>query len=178
MPRSSKNRRTDLKWRCCDPNLLLMFISFAFCCSSHVQEIASLRALLDLPCPDDVTVYRFLRGHKFDQMTAAKQLNHTLHWRKQYGLDELRKKAEKMEQKQFPFADKVLAVHPHKSVKTQRRGEVSVVPLHLRSLIALASACLLRSQHQPRCGSQRPAAQCGATRSRESLPVSELGSGG
>ena len=74
-----------------------------------------MRALLSLPCPDDVQVYRFLRGHKFDVKTAAKQLNHTLAWRQQFGLDELRKKAEKLTQKQFPFADKVLAVHPHKS---------------------------------------------------------------
>jgi hypothetical protein len=61
-------------------------------------------------------LYRFLRGHKFDQGQAAKHLNHTLTWRKQHKLDELRKKAEKLEQKQFPFAEKVLAVHPHKSV--------------------------------------------------------------
>ena len=81
------------------------------------QELADLRALLTLPCPDDLLAYRFLRGHKFDLPVAAKHLQHTLDMRKEVGLDALRVKAEKIEQKQFPFADKVLAVHPHTSVE-------------------------------------------------------------
>ena len=88
----------------------------------RLQELASLRALLTLPCPDDIMAYRFLRGHKFDLPVAAKHLQHTLDMRKEVGLDALRVKAEKLKQKQFPFADKVLAVHPHKSVDSRGTG--------------------------------------------------------
>lgn len=89
--------------------------SLCVCAAPLWQELADLRALLTLPCPDDLLAYRFLRGHKFDLPVAAKHLQHTLDMRKEVGLDALRVKAEKIEQKQFPFADKVLAVHPHTS---------------------------------------------------------------
>jgi hypothetical protein len=82
-------------------------------CLSPFQRIAALRVLLSLPCPDDVICYRFLRGHKFNLAVAAQHLNQTLAWRKENNLDELRVKAERVTQQQYPFADKVLAVHPH-----------------------------------------------------------------
>lgn len=84
------------------------------------QELAGVRALLTLPCTDDVIVYRFLRGHKFSVTKAAAKLNSTLAWRAETGLDELRAKAEKLTQRQFPHAERVLRVHPHKSVMHTR----------------------------------------------------------
>ena len=66
-----------------------------------------------------MTVYRFLRGHKLDVKVAAQHLEATLKWRQENKLDEIREKAAKLTQKQYPYADKVLAVHPHWSVKVE-----------------------------------------------------------
>jgi len=79
----------------------------------HAEPLAAVRALLSIPCDDDVTVYRFLRGHKMNVSVAAQHLNATLKWRQENKLDAIRAKAEKLTQRQFPFAEKVLAVHPH-----------------------------------------------------------------
>lgn len=90
----------------------------------YASDLATLRTLLAAStpprvCTDDLTCYRFLRGHAFDHAVAAKHLESTLAWREAHGLDALRKRAEKMEQRAFPHADKVLAVHPHNIIHGQ-----------------------------------------------------------
>jgi len=62
---------------------------------------------------DDVIVYRFLKGYRFNVQKAADALNRALKFRKQYKTWEIREKARNMKQSEFPYADKVLAVHPH-----------------------------------------------------------------
>jgi len=42
--------------------------------------------------PDELYVYRFLRGYQFDIDQASAALNASLKWRKEYGADAIREK--------------------------------------------------------------------------------------
>jgi hypothetical protein len=80
----------------------------------HAAALGEVRArLVEGREDDDVIVYRFLRGYKFDVARAAEALNRTLRFRRERGLDAIRARAKDMTQEQFPFADKMMAAHPH-----------------------------------------------------------------
>lgn len=102
-----------------------MFEDLADVSVRYAADLAAVRSILAAAtpprsCDDDLFCYRFLRGHKFDHAVAAKHLESTLAWREEHGLDSLRRKAEKMDQRSFPHADKVLAVHPHNIIHGQQ----------------------------------------------------------
>eukprot|EP01006_Ploeotia_vitrea_P011780 TRINITY_DN31290_c0_g1_i1.p1 TRINITY_DN31290_c0_g1~~TRINITY_DN31290_c0_g1_i1.p1 ORF type:complete len:423 (-),score=209.23 TRINITY_DN31290_c0_g1_i1:61-1155(-) len=73
---------------------------------------------------DDVVVYRFLRGYKFDVDAAARALDKSIKFRKEMGCAAIREKAKDMHMREFPFADRMLAGHPHNiHHKFDKRGQ-------------------------------------------------------
>jgi len=93
------------------------------------KELDSLRAqLIDVPSDshavDDICLYRFLKGWKFDEVKAAQQMNLMLQFRKEHKLDGLRARAAAESQSDFPFYDKFTRAHPHNTHHgTDRMGQ-------------------------------------------------------
>lgn len=81
------------------------------------KEIDRIRAqLTDATSPtmmDDITIYRILRGWKFDEAKAVQIANDTIKFRKELKLDTLRPVARLETQRQFPHYDKFVRCHPH-----------------------------------------------------------------
>ena len=58
----------------------------------YQEQIGAVKRGIDssFAPPDDVVVYRYLRGHRFNVDTATKQLNATLQWRRENDIDSIR----------------------------------------------------------------------------------------
>jgi phosphatidylinositol/phosphatidylcholine transfer protein len=65
-----------------------------------------------------------LRGHKFDIPKAAQKLDASIKFRFDNNLPELRKKAEKIQQTEFPHYDRLIKCYPHNiHHKTDKKGQ-------------------------------------------------------
>jgi hypothetical protein len=79
------------------------------------KELDAMRAAIPsgYACADDVLMYRFLKGYKLNADAASKAFNATLLWRRKHKLDDLRPIACKMDQKDWPFSDKMSRIYPN-----------------------------------------------------------------
>lgn len=76
-------------------------------------QIESLRSKMSTPNPDDLVLYRFLKGHKFNEAEALKFADANIKWRIEEKMDDIRNVAQNLSQKEFPFAGKILKCWPH-----------------------------------------------------------------
>lgn len=123
--------------------------------SHHSRSINSLLSRLPAELQaltNELMVYRFLKGHKFDEKIAYEKLHASLVFRAQNNLMSIRARAVHLSQSQFPYARKVMRVYPHniahgvdkkgQPISIERLGECSVHP-HLLSPISCSSLSVL-----------------------------------
>jgi hypothetical protein len=79
--------------------------------TKYAAEMKAVRAQLTSPC-DDIVVYRYLKGWKFDVPTTITQMNNMLAWRAENKMDLVRQQAAKMEVKDFPYQDLLMQCYP------------------------------------------------------------------
>jgi len=90
----------------------------------YKKEFEAVRAKLKEPVDDDICLYRFLKGWKFDIEKTVAQMNATAEFRKQYDADAVRVKAKDLTQPQFPFYDKLIKCYPHTVThKVDKQGQ-------------------------------------------------------
>lgn len=95
----------------------------------HGAQIQELKGLLTAPPSefvDDIVLYRFLNGYKFDIEAAGKAANAMLEWRAAVGADEAQRKiiAGNLKQNQLPHHLKLRASYPHNfRHKTDKLGQ-------------------------------------------------------
>lgn len=95
--------------------------------SQYGPAIASLQSRLPAqlqPLCNDLMVYRFLKGHKFDEKVAYEKLLSSLQWRHDNKILQIRSKAVHLPQREFPHARKIMRVYPHNILHgVDKRGQ-------------------------------------------------------
>lgn len=74
------------------------------------KELDRVKSKLDQPDAegvDDIILYKFLRGWKFDEEKAISQFNLMVKWKEENNMWDLRKKVRPLSQDQWPFAKEV-----------------------------------------------------------------------
>jgi hypothetical protein len=114
----------------------------------YAEDIAAVRELLERKWDDDVIIYQFLKGYKFDIEETAKELNGMLAWREENGMDAIR--AELMgglPHGKYPYAGSIDKCLPKSDAhKTDKLGQpmeiMRVGKMNLAYMLEVSGMCV------------------------------------